>query len=436
MPDLHEPDSVPLTAKNPSWWRDSDQGTALASGDISSLAAFVNFGKLKRRVTDNSAVPRTGPIDRIMASHFEPTQGVDYSAHCLANDSGCEYQGQLEPYAIYVPTKPAPRSGYGLTLLLHALFTNYNLYLSSRNESEFAQAGSGSIVLTPEGRGPDGSYQALAGADVFEAMADVARHYHLNPNRAAVTGYSMGGIATFQFAEEYPDLFGKAFSTSGTDDTGLPQNFRNLPVLMWNMVADAEVPISGPEQTARNLDGLGYRYELDEFSPGEHNTFALNDEYGPAASFLGVDPLDRNPSHITYSIDPSADDFPAVGMVADHAYWISGLRLRKPGGTGTIDATSQGFGLRDPVPSGTQHGTGVLTGGLIPAIAYVRQFQTWGPFPSAPRQQVLDISATNLAAATIDMARAHLGCGAKVHLSSNGPMRVRLAGCGRLIAAG
>ena len=434
MTDLHELDSVPATAQSPTWWRDADQGQALASGDISSLAAYVDFRKLKAAVTDNSAVPKTGPMDRIMASHFEPAQGVDYSATCKPGDTGCEYQGQLEPYAIYVPSNPPPAAGYGLTLLLHALFTNYNLYLSSRNQSEFAQTGPGSIVVTPEARGPDGNYAGLAGADVFEAMADVAAHYRLDSDRAALTGYSMGGFATFQFGEQFPDLFGKAVSISGTDQTGLVGNFRNLPILMWNMVADEEVPISGPEQTAAALDGLGYRYELDEFSPGEHNTFALNDEYGPAAAFLADDSVQRNPTHVTYSIDSSLD-FPNLGCVADHAYWVGAMVVRTPGATASIDAVSHGFGTGDPAPSGTQHGLGVLTGGLVAAIAYERQYQTWGAPPAAPGADLLDVKASNLASATIDLARAHLDCHARVNVTTDGPLKLTLAGCGRTITA-
>jgi pimeloyl-ACP methyl ester carboxylesterase len=437
MTDLHELDSVPATAQSPAWWRDANQGKALAAGDISSLSAYVDFGKLRAGVTDNRSVPRTGPMDRIMASHFEPAQGVapGYSSTCAPGDSGCAYEGRLQPYAVYVPTKAAPARGYGLTLLLHALFTNYNLYLSSRNQSELAEAGAGSIVVTPEARGPDGSYTGLAGADAFEAMADVAAHYHLDPDRAALSGYSMGGIGTFQLGEQFPDLFGKAFSISGTDDTGMPENLRHLPVLMWNMVADEEVPIDGPEQTAANLNTDGYRYELDEFSPGEHNTFALNDEYGPAAEFLARDPLHRNPTHVTFSIDPSIS-FPKLGLVADHAYWISGLRLRRAGSKGTIDAVSRAFGAGDAKPSGEQHGSGVLTGGMLPATGYVRQFQTWGPRPAARQHDALDVRAINLASATINPGRAGLDCQAKLHVTSDGPIRITLAGCGRTISAG
>src|ERR1019366_1453727 len=101
MTDLHEFDSVPAAAQSPSWWRDADQGQALASGDIGCVGACVECAKHKAGVPDNRGVPSTGPMDRIMASHFEPAQGIDYSASCKPGDSGCEYQGQLQPYAIY-----------------------------------------------------------------------------------------------------------------------------------------------------------------------------------------------------------------------------------------------------------------------------------------------------------------------------------------------
>src|SRR5439155_16026992 len=126
---------------NAAWWRDRDQGTALAAGDITALHADVSFKKLARRVTDNRAIPRTGPMDRILPSHFELAQGADFSQACISEQSTCkgQYQGRLEPYAIYVPRKPLPRSGYGMTLLIHALSAGYNQYLGTRNMSELAE---------------------------------------------------------------------------------------------------------------------------------------------------------------------------------------------------------------------------------------------------------------------------------------------------------
>ena len=91
-----------------AWWRDRAQGHALASHDISQFFANVSFAKLARRVTDNRGVPATGPMDRILPSHFELAPGADFSQACLTAAANCpgQYQGRLQPYAIYIPRKP------------------------------------------------------------------------------------------------------------------------------------------------------------------------------------------------------------------------------------------------------------------------------------------------------------------------------------------
>ena len=58
---------------------------------------------------------------------------------------------------------PQPSGGWGATLLLHSLSANYNQFAGSKNQSQFAARGAGSIVFTPSGRGPDGWYYDRAG---------------------------------------------------------------------------------------------------------------------------------------------------------------------------------------------------------------------------------------------------------------------------------
>src|SRR6185312_12754085 len=83
-----------------SWWRDKAQGHALAAGDISEFFAAVDFAKLRRKITDNSAVPKNGPMDRIYSSSFEQKQGNDWGPSCLTAQATCpgQYQGRLQPY--------------------------------------------------------------------------------------------------------------------------------------------------------------------------------------------------------------------------------------------------------------------------------------------------------------------------------------------------
>ncbi|MGH2882243.1 MAG: glucodextranase DOMON-like domain-containing protein, partial [Solirubrobacteraceae bacterium] len=432
---------------DPAWWRDQQQGAALAAGDISLFFANVNFAKLADNVTDNSQVPTTGPMDRILASHFEPAQGANYSGECglqgAEDPSTCvpEYQGNLQPYAVYIPADAAPAGGYGMTLLLHSLSANYNQYLGSRNESEFANRPEPSIVITPEARGPDQEYEGLGAADVFEAWADIARLYPLNQAYSDITGYSMGGIGTFKLGSQFPDLFARAQPTVGFEtNNDVLASLRNLPVLMWNVSSDELVNATDYTQSAEELSSLGYRYELDVYQPcanslcspvlPNHLMLAINDQFAPAAAFLGSATVNLNPAHVTYVVD-TARNHSNYGLVGDHAYWVSGLTIRSQSHTATngdpegqIDVFSHGFGASDRTASGSAPGTGTLTGGNMGPLAYASLTQTWGPATPAPASDTLDISATNIATATIDVSRARVDCNAKVNVTTDGPVTV------------
>src|SRR4051794_31159607 len=354
------------TTTDPAWWRDQQQGDSLKTGDMSPFFADVDFGKLAAGTDDDAGVPKTGPLNRILARHWEPAQGVDFNRSC-GDPTDCEGEllGRLQPYAIYVPKKPMPANGYGMTLLLHSLGAMYNQFSNSLNQSEFGERGPGSIVITPAGRGPDAWYYGHAGADTFEVWADVARRFRLNPSWTAISGYSMGGYGTYKFATQYPDLFARANPVVGPPGLGIwvppapPQpggpesntnrmlaSVRHVPFLIWDGTEDELVPVRGAVKQAQTFDDLDYRYVFDLFTNADPFARATNDQSAPAAKFLGNHRVKRNPAHITYVVNPTMD-FPKAGTVADHAYWLSGLKLRKTGGEaplGNVKARSQAFG--------------------------------------------------------------------------------------------
>jgi hypothetical protein len=446
----------PSTTADPAWWRESAQAQALAAGDISSFSAQVDFAKLAAKANDDmpgqpTGVPQSGVFDRILASHFSLGQGADYATGGCGSSAACigAMRGQLLPYAIYVPSGSEPSAGWGATLLLHSLSANYNQFAGSKNQSQFANRGAGSIVITPSGRGPDGWYYDHAGADTFEVWADAAAHYRLNPSFTDIAGYSMGGYGTYKFTSQFPDLFAKAQPTVGPpalgiwvppgEPTGGERSLtermlgstRNVPFLIWDETADELVPIAGVLEQVKAFDELGYRYEFDQFQAGEHLTLAINDEYAPAASFLGTDTVLSNPAHVTYVYNPTMD-FPADGTTAGHAYWVYDVALRDSSGAaplGKVDVRSHGFGVGDPAPSATQTGAGALTGGQIPAIPYTSQSKSWGAPPAQPASNSLDISATNVSAVTIDAKRAKIKCNAQLNVTTDGPLTVTLADC-------
>ena len=87
-------------------------------------------------------------------------------------------------------------------------------------------------------------------------------------------------------------------------------------------------------------------------------------------------------------------DFPQLGFVADHAYWLSGIRVRDAAandGLGRVDAISQAFGRGDaPVEPTRDRRRASSRAALFPAFPFTEQSQAWGDAPSAPKRDRLD----------------------------------------------
>ncbi len=433
-------DTAALGAAKAPWWRERQQSQQLTLGDVTPFAAEVDFGKLVAKVRDDSGVPSTGSIDRIFASRFVYGQGLDPTRMCYSISAGFNagaacigrQVGQLQPYNLYVPNKEQPADGYGLTLLLHSLSANYNQYAGSKNQSQVGERGNGSLVLTPAGRGPDGFYAGVAEADTFEAWNDVARHYRLDADLTAVTGYSMGGFGTYRLLARWPDLFSRGWSVVGTPGSVNDQlaSLRNTPVMNWVAAGDELVNLQSTEKMQKDLTAAGLRYRHLLFPTADHLTLAGNDEYGDGAAWLGEHRVDRDPSHVTYVVDPR-EDSPSVGR-ADHAYWLSGLTVRDPSAapSGTVDVRSAAAGTGVPPVLPVGSGAGAVTGGQQP-MAYVERSQAWGDAPAVAPADRLVVTATNVGTVVVDVARAGVTCATALDVTTDGPLTVVLSGCAR-----
>jgi hypothetical protein len=131
----------------------------------------------------------------------------------------------------------------------------------------------------------------------------------------------------------------------------------------------------------------------------------------------------RDPPRIDLGVYPSLDD-PVLGLVHDHAYWLSGLRVA-PGGAarrGDVLARSLAFGAGD-APAVPYDATG-SAGGATAAIHGVR----WGPAPPTRASNELDLDLRGVTALRVDGARARLRArrALTVAVRSTAPATVRL----------
>ncbi|RBY95656.1 hypothetical protein DQ237_14180 [Blastococcus sp. TF02-8] len=456
----------PVTTQNTP--PDTAQAPVLAADQPTRYARDIDFAALAAR-SDRTTVPAHGTTVRIFPSRSSLGEGRDLDADFP------QYRGQLQPYSVYVPSGYRPGTPTGFTLALHSLGQQHWQYNGSTGIQQIGEA-RGNIVATSLSRGPDGWYQHEAEFDVFEMWNDVARRFSLDPDRTAITGYSMGGYATYRLGTLYPDLFGRAFSTVGPPGDGIwvppapptggietlsnlwLENARNLPYLNVSAGADELVPVAGPraqnlgapEQGIRGFEQLGYRYRWVLYPAAEHFTLALLGYDVPmATAFLGESRVDRNPHHVTFARVPAADDA-RLGLVHDHAYWVSRVTPADPAaGSGSgpgqpakavVDAFSHGFGLGDASSTpGSSAGTTPLP--------YTEVNRSWGDFPRIPAANRLDLRLTNVGTASLDAGRARLDTrreltvvttadrAGSIHLAGAFPQGVTVRQDGRLVPA-
>lgn len=450
-------------------WMEYQQAQALKARDLTGFSAAVDFRKLVRGITDDmhgrpEGVPRRGYFQRIHVSHFADGQGRSLDPHTPTYDDtstgvpchppACvpELAGPLQPYSIYVPPGPRPRSGWGLSVELHGCGHNYNYGAGFRDRTDVAERGPGSISIGVGGRGQCYWWFGQAGAEVFEVWADAGARYALDPRSTVVEGGSMGGYGTLKLAGMWPDLFARAapfipcpsagtyWPAPGTPAPGgdwteirpLLPNFRNLPLFITAGAADPICAYWRQRQDVGVLDDLGYRYQFWSITDSHGLPLWVHHRSGAAtAAWMGEHQVDRDPAHVTYTLVDRLDE-PRYGLTLGHVYWLSGLSTRDrraDSPMGHIDVRSHGFGLGDPAVRPTEYYAGLMTGGeQLPAIPYLGQDRTWGPPRPAARENRLDVEAENVRAVTIDVDRARVGCDAQLRVASDGPLTVVLVG--------
>ena len=86
------------------------------------------------------------------------------------------------------------------------------------------------------------------------------------------------------------------------------------------------MPIAWVRAQQQRFDSLGLRSQLWTY-PGGHYDLAAGDGWEGARAFLAASVVQRDPPRVDYAFLPEADR-PGLGLVHDHAYWVSHLRAR------------------------------------------------------------------------------------------------------------
>jgi hypothetical protein len=432
-----------------NFWLENDQANTLAGGDVSKYSLSVDWRALAAKATTPEPEP-TGYTNRWYVTPLSLGQGVvDPPSSTLTPPT---YVGRVQPYAVYVPTTYNPRRPAKLTWILHSLGANLNQYggvAPSQIQEECQDRGS--ICATTEGFGAGMWYYAEGEVDFFDVWHQLALAYDLDPDATVMSGYSMGGWASYKLPEEYPDLFAQSMPLEGPvicglrvygpaqgyagsgqctndgDSTPLIVNLKWIPYVMTYGAIDELVPFAGGQAQIAQFRSLGYRYYAVDYPAEDHMVFSVQNDFTPADSELGGLHRVQNPAAFSFTWYPDL-----VGTV-DHAgqageigptgdYWVSGLSARtsSPGTLATAQADSKAIRQSSETPSESFGASPYPE--PTPAAT---DAETWNAGPAPATRQAVTLNLTDVAKAAIDTGRAGLRCGT-ITVTTDGPTTLTL----------
>ena len=432
----------PQYAGTGNYWMEADQADTLATGDVSKFSQTIDWARLARRaVTPEPLV--YGYSARWYTTPLRLGQGVAPSSGLAPT-----YLSRVQPYAVYVPRSYHPGNPVPLTWMLHSLDVDYNQYgaLSPRTiQAECEDRGS--ICADTEGFGPGGWYFDAAEVDFWDVWHALAESYTLDPDRTVISGYSMGGFATYKLGLEYPDVFAGAMALAGPptceirvygpvrwgapgqcmadgDTTPLVGNARWLPYVIDDGVIDELVPITGVTEQIEAFLDAGDRINAQVYPAEDHLVYATQDAFDLAISHVGHPLLNANPPTVSFKWYPDLVSA-ALGIGPTSAYWITSLRARSstPGTLASVAATD-GAIPTDPVALSDAYGADPAATPTA-ALTIDQSWRVVGPVPPASHHLALNL--VDVGSLTVDTGRARLPHGT-AEVTTDVPVTLTLTG--------
>jgi hypothetical protein len=165
-------------------------------------------------------IPFLMPANKPWARALAALVAFALAAPLLAGDAKLVYYRSPiddtdQAYGVYVPTAPAPPSGYPCILHTHG----YGWYAGadfSPWQMQWADE-HGWVLLNLNARGPL-FYEGLGEAATREVVEDAIPRFALDRRRLFMTGASMGGTGAFRQGIRHPDVFAAIAAVDGWTD--------------------------------------------------------------------------------------------------------------------------------------------------------------------------------------------------------------------------
>lgn len=218
------------------------------------------------------------------------------------------------------------------------------------------------VVLRATGRGPGSVYQNYGELDVLESIEDVKAKFPVDADRISVTGFSMGGAATWYLVSHYPDLFAAAAPMAGYCDyrlwekpggftfpmqpweepswqarsaAFLVDNLEHTPLWIvhgeWDRSVGGGVPVEHSRRMYARLSEKGFNVKYTELPGTGHS--APQDVFEQVTLWLIRQKKERSPRHVALT---------TWELRHNRSYWVAIDQMEHSGRRALVDARRTG----------------------------------------------------------------------------------------------
>ena len=418
-----------------NFWGEDDQADTLAGGNVSKFSHVITWRGLAAHERTSPPLVK-GWSDRWYVTDLNLGQGTS-----SASDANPAYLERVVPYAVYVPPDYTGRRFLPLTWMLHFADGNYNSYGANnpRLVQEECRARD-SICASPEGFGGDGLWEGDAEHDFWQVWRQVALAYKVDSDRTVMSGYSMGGLASFVLPATYPSVFSESLPLDGGFDGGCTtapgataefdiaaatdrtHNVRWVPYVISDSYTDELSPYPVELLEIDRFEAATDRFTFFSTSTPEHITTDTTDGFSTQVAALhGTPAAAADPGTIDYTWCPGVVD-PALGLGPTSVYWLSGLSERSTSSGATSRVIADDGAIPEPAQAEQLSATVVDPPDALPMQETIG---SWRPGPDPPRTATLQLTLSNVAALALDTAAARLPS-ATATIDSDGPSTLTL----------
>lgn len=177
-------------------------------------------------------------------------------------------------YLIWMPDAVAkPTAGWPLVFFLHGSGERGRdlARVKIHGPGKYAAAGRRFPFVLVAPQVPEGM---AWDSDALEALrANLVARLPVDPDRVLMTGLSMGGYGTWNYAVDYPDTLAAIAPICGAGDSDRAERIRHLPVWAFHGALDTAVPIAGDQEMVDALKAVGGKVRFTVYPDVGHNAW-------------------------------------------------------------------------------------------------------------------------------------------------------------------